>query len=148
MQIEMRNEVFMARFLAFFTGLVLSVMITFNGLLSQSTNAYLSNVIYHGIGVIFFGIMLLFIKKQPIKHPFKWYYLIPGALGSLTIILNNLVVRELGVTLMIAFTLVGQVTTSLIIDEWGLLGKEMTKSTLKKWFGVGIMVVGLIIMVV
>lgn len=138
----------MARFLAFFTGLILSVMITFNGLLSQSTNAYLSNVIYHGIGVIFFGFLLVILKNKNVKSPFKWYYLVPGALGSLTIILNNIVVKELGITLMIAFTLVGQVTTSLIIDEWGLLGKKMTKSTLKKWLGVGIMVVGLTIMVI
>ena len=138
----------MAKFLAFFTGLILSVMITFNGLLSQSTNAYLSNVIYHGIGVICFGFTLVMLKKKTVKTSFKWYYLVPGALGSLTIILNNLVVKELGVTLMIAFTLVGQVTTSLIIDEWGLLGKKMTKSTSKKWLGIGVMVVGLMIMVI
>lgn len=138
----------MAKFLAFLTGLILSIMITFNGLLSQSTNAYLSNVIYHGIGFLFFGGFLLILKKKSVKIPFKGYYLMPGALGSLTIILNNIVVKELGVTLMIAFTLVGQVTTSLIIDEWGLLGKTIHKSTLQKWLGVGIMVVGLIIMVV
>lgn len=49
--------------------------------------------------------------------------------------------------MMIAFTLVGQVVTSLVIDQWGLLGKEVTASKKRHWVGVAIMAVGLTIMV-
>src|SRR3990167_4165704 len=138
----------MAKLLAYFTGLVLSLMVTFNGLLSGFTSAYMSNVVYHAFGLVFFGIFLLLLRQQRSDGgKFKWYYLIPGVLGSLTIILNNVVLNVIGVTMMIAFTLVGQVITSIVIDHWGLLGKSITRSTRKQWLGVGIMIVGLATMV-
>ena len=103
----------MAKLLAYFTGLVLSLMVTFNGLLSGFTSAYMSNVVYHAFGLVFFGIFLLLLRQQrDYGGTFKWYYLVPGFLGSLTIILNNVVLNVIGVTMMIAFTLVGQVITS------------------------------------
>lgn len=138
----------MAKFLAYFTGLVLSIMVTFNGLLSDATSAYVSNVIYHGIGLFFFGIVWFALSKRTKKVPFRLVYLVPGFLGSITIVLNNVVLNAIGVTMMIAFTLVGQVVTSLIIDHWGLLGKEVTASKTRQWVGVLIMVAGLIIMVI
>jgi transporter family-2 protein len=138
----------MAKLLAYFTGLVLSLMVTFNGLLSGFTSAYMSNVVYHAFGLVFFGIFLLLLRQQRTDgSKFKWYYLIPGVLGSLTIILNNVVLNVIGVTMMVAFTLVGQVITSIVIDHWGLLGKSITRSTRKQWLGVGIMIVGLATMV-
>ena len=138
----------MAKLLAYFTGLVLSLMVTFNGLLSGFTSAYMSNVVYHAFGLVFFGIFLLLLRQQRTAgSQFKWYYLIPGFLGSLTIILNNVVLNVIGVTMMVAFTLVGQVITSIVIDHWGLLGKSISRSTRKQWFGVGIMIIGLATMV-
>lgn len=137
----------MAKYLAYFTGLILSIMVTFNGLLSGATNTYFSNIVYHGIGFIVFGIIVFIIRKKLTHVKLRPIHFIPGVLGSLTIILNNVVVGEIGVTLMIAFTLVGQVLTSLAIDHWGMLGKKVTKPTSKQWFGVAVMIVGLTIMV-
>jgi transporter family-2 protein len=136
----------MTKWIAYFTGLVLSLMIYFNGQLSSVTSTYISNVIYHGIGVLFFGGVLMIIKSQKNHTPFKWHYMIPGIMGSLTIILNNYVVGKIGVTLMIAFTLLGQVVTSLIIDHYGLLDKPVSKTHLKQWIGVAVMSFGLWIM--
>lgn len=137
----------MAKFSAYFTGLILSVMVTFNGLLSRFTSTTLSNVIYHAIGLFFFGMLMIILSRKLNAFKFRWIYLLPGFLGSLTIILNNIVLNAIGVTLMISFTLVGQVVTSLVIDEWGLLGKPSVKTGFKQWLGVGIMIVGLTIMV-
>lgn len=145
--IDLKKEVHMAKSLAYFTGLILSIMVTFNGLLSGATNTYFSNIVYHGIGLIFFGIIVFAIRDKLTHVKLKPIHFIPGILGSLTIILNNVVIGAIGVTLMIAFTLVGQVLTSLAIDHWGLLGKSITKPTQKQWVGVGIMIVGLTIMV-
>lgn len=136
----------MTKWIAYFTGLVLSLMIYFNGQLSTVTSTYISNVIYHGFGVLFFGVVLLFIGSQKTQTPFKWQYMIPGLMGSLTIILNNYVVGKIGVTLMIAFTLLGQVITSLLIDHYGLLDKPVSKTHKKQWLGVAVMSFGLWIM--
>lgn len=137
----------MAKFLAYFTGLILSVMVTLNGLLSASTNAFMSNFIYHLIGMIFFITAYGLLYKKLPKSNFSLIYLLPGILGSITVLLNNVVINVIGVTLMVAFSLVGQVVTSLTIDQFGLLGKPAVKSSFKQWLGVLVMVVGLIIMI-
>lgn len=136
----------MSKWIAYFTGLILSLMIYFNGQLSMVTTTYLSNVVYHGIGVVFFGIILFVFGRNKISTPFKWHYILPGVMGSLTIIINNFVMVEIGVTLMIALTMLGQVVTSLIIDQFGLLGKAVSKIHYKQWIGVGVMSMGLWIM--
>ncbi|MBM7562680.1 DMT family transporter [Fusibacter tunisiensis] len=137
----------MTLWIAYFTGLVLSLMVYFNGQLSAVTSTYISNIVYHGIGFLFFGIMVFVFRKQTPKVAYKWVFLIPGVMGSLTIILNNYVMSQIGVTLMVAFTLLGQVVTSLIIDHFGLLGKDASKTHTKQWLGVAIMSVGLWIMI-
>ncbi len=137
----------MSKWIAYFTGLILSLMIYFNGQLSLVTTTYFSNVVYHGIGVLFFGIILFVFNRNNISRPFKWHYMLPGIMGSLTIIINNFVMAEIGVTLMIALTMLGQVMTSLIIDQYGLLGKTVSKTHYNQWIGVGVMSVGLWIMI-
>lgn len=136
----------MSKWIAYFTGLILSLMIYFNGQLSMVTTTYVSNVVYHGIGVLFFGITLFLFGKNKISTPFKWHYILPGIMGSLTIIINNFVMAEIGVTLMIALTMMGQVVTSLIIDQYGLLGKTASKTHYKQWIGISVMSLGIWIM--
>lgn len=137
----------MAKFLAYFTGLILSLMVSLNGLLSASTNAFMSNFIYHLIGMVFFVAAYGLLYKKLPKSKFRWIYLLPGVLGSMTVLMNNIVINVIGVTLMVAFSLIGQVVTSITIDQFGLLGKPPAKSSFKQWLGVLVMVIGLIIMI-
>lgn len=137
----------MAKLTAYLTGLVLSIMISINGLLGTATNVFFSNVIYHGIGFIILGAMVSIIGKK-VEHKVKMIYFLPGILGSITILLNNYVMQSIGVTLMVAFTLVGQVLTSLLIDYLGLLGKPKLTITKKQLSGILVMILGLIVMVI
>ncbi|OJV66022.1 MAG: hypothetical protein BGO41_08810 [Clostridiales bacterium 38-18] len=137
----------MAKLTAYMTGLALSIMISINGLLGTATNVFFSNVIYHGVGFILLGVLVGIAGKKA-EHKVKFIYFIPGMLGSITILLNNYVMQSIGVTLMVAFTLVGQVLTSLIIDYLGLLGKPKLSITRKQLSGILVMIVGLVVMVI
>lgn len=141
----------MISFLAYITGALLSIMIYFNSALGSQTSPILSNVLFHGIGLVVFAGVLLTLKMKNKSHPgkFTWSlrYIIPGVFGSLTVIINNWVVFEIGVSLMIGLGLLGQMIASLCIDSFGLLNKPKVKIEKRQWLGIVIMSIGLGFMV-
>lgn len=137
----------MSYWMAYFTGLLLALMVSFNGLLSVATNTYVSSLIFHGIGLIIFTLLLLYgrSKKNNMLHEFLATPLIlvlPGLLSSLTIILSNVAMSALGVSLLVGVSLLGQVTASFFIDGYGLLGKEKSIVSSRQLFGTGVMLLG------
>jgi bacterial/archaeal transporter family-2 protein len=128
-------------------GVLITIMITLNGILSKNTNNYLSTVIIHLVGLICISSILL-IKR--IK--FKFYKNIPiyiysaGAIGVFTVLLNNLSFNYIGASLTLALGLLGQSITSIVIDHYGLLGAEISKFKKQKLFGLTIIAFGIVIM--
>lgn len=140
----------MVSILAFITGALLSIMIFFNSALGNQTSPIISNILFHGIGFIVFSLLLIRFKrknKDIEKVPWSLKYILPGVMGSLTVIINNWVVFEIGVSLMIGLGLLGQMLTSLCIDFFGLLGRPKVKIARNQWLGIGIMSIGLVLMV-
>lgn len=137
----------MASILAYITGVLISTMIYFNSALGQQTSPILSNILFHSFGLTAFAIVCWIRRKKEAPLTFKWKYLIPGALGSLTVMMNNWIVFEVGVSLMVALGLLGQMIASACIDGFGLLGRKRIKINGNQWFGIGIICVGLIVMV-
>ncbi|MBF4695415.1 DMT family transporter [Fusibacter ferrireducens] len=129
---------------AYITGLLLALMVSFNGMLSNYTSTYFSSFIFNAIGLILFAILLLRPSKLSSGHmkPRLFWLLLPGALSALTIVMSNITVAQLGITIMVGISLLGQVLTSLVIDGLGLLGKPKTKITLKQIIGICIIFVG------
>ncbi len=130
---------------AYLTGLLLALMVSFNGLLSNSTSAYFSSFIFNAIGLICFSFLLLtpLNRKNKVRSKQKIVWLlVPGFLGAITILLSNATVVQLGVTLMVGISLLGQVITSLFVDGFGLMGKEKVKISYKQMIGIVIMFVG------
>lgn len=138
----------MAKWVAFLTGMILSCMVYFNGQLSALTSITLSNAIFHGIGFVFYGSLMSFAVKNKEKTSLSWRYILPGAMGSMTVLLNNYVIASLGVTLMVAYGLFGQVLSSLVIDTFGFLGKAKQKVSHKQVLGILVMATGLVIMMI
>ena len=115
----------MYQFLSFIIGVVIAVMISVNGTLSNCYDVFRSAVIIHIVGVIFATILYLCKKeKKPLfrQGPF-WIYL-GGALGFLTTVFNNFAFEYISMTSIIALGLFGQMISSAFIDTFGLLGME------------------------
>lgn len=134
-------------FLAFLSGMIVCIMISFNGQLSDYCGVYLSTTIIHLIGLITF-IIIMKIKNKKISfknHLSLWLYS-GGAIGVLTVIFNVLSIGKTGASLMTALGLLGQILTSLVLEKTGALGtnkKRMSKtqilSLLIIMVGIGVM---------
>jgi transporter family-2 protein len=134
--------------LAFFTGMMLAVMVYFNGQMSQQTTVAFANLFFQLFGLLFFTVLLL-VKKGRLPSGYRhWAFLLPGVLSSLTVLMSNIVVLKLGVAIMVGTSLLGQVTASMLIDQFGLLGKAKHPIKKSQFIGYLVITLGLILMVI
>lgn len=74
-------------------------------------------------------------------------YLTGGLLGAVYVTTVLITVRELGAGGVTAATIAGQLTTSLVVDQFGLLGVERHPVTPTRVLGVLLLAVGVLLVV-
>ncbi|MCT4597127.1 MAG: DMT family transporter [Vallitalea sp.] len=138
----------MFKLTAIINGILIAVMISFNGLLAKQLGNNIALIVIHILGVFTTSIIFIFsrykyntIKGLPI------YLFIGGAIGIFNISLNNMTINKLGVALTIGLCLLGQLGTSMIIDHYGLFGVNVSKINIKKLTGILIMSIGIVVMI-
>ena len=128
-------------------GAITSVMIFFNGSLSDGYGNPLSTVLIHLSGLIaILIIMLLTHSRMKLPKGLPLYLYSAGFIGIGTVMLTNIAYLKLGVSLSLALGLLGQTIFSLLTDHFGLLGMKTIKVNPKKLFGLGIIGIGICIM--
>lgn len=128
-------------------GAITSVMIFFNGSLSDGYGNPLSTVLIHLSGLIaILIIMLLTHSRMKLPKGLPFYLYSAGFIGIGTVMLTNIAYLKLGVSLSLALGLLGQTIFSLLTDHFGLLGMKTIKVNPKKLFGLGIIGIGICIM--
>lgn len=130
-------------------GACISLMLLFNGNLSNIYGNYLTSIIIHAVGLVSISIIIL-LKKSSFKacKNIPWYFYSAGAIGIITVIFNNVAFSKLGVSVTLAVSLLGQSLTSIIIDHYRLFGLETVKFRKEKLFGIFLVVFGIVIMTV
>ncbi len=137
----------MPEFLSIFSGILISVMLLFNGQLSGAYGNAFATVLIHITGLV--GIsMWLAVKKQSLRHTLKEpkHLYLGGIIGVSTVLLTNLTFAHLGVSLTLVLSLLGQIVVSLVIDGAGLLGAKKVQFEKKKLIGVGLVAAGAVLM--
>ncbi|SEH14023.1 DMT family transporter [Thermoleophilum album] len=71
-----------------------------------------------------------------------WYYLIGGLLGAVYVTCVLLSVRTIGAGGVAAATIVGQLTMSVLLDRFGLLGLPQRPLDITRLAGVALLVAG------
>lgn len=139
----------MYKLYAVFTGLLIAIMVTFNGILSSYTDVYFSTFIIHIIGFFMVSIILI-IKKQKLKfnQHIPLFLFTAGFVGVALTISNNLCFSKLGVSLTLSLGLLGQSIASCVIDNFGLLGMSVHKFNKNKLFGFILIFTGISIMII
>ncbi|BCJ99278.1 DMT family transporter [Anaerocolumna chitinilytica] len=128
-------------------GAITSIMIFFNGSLSDGYGNPLSTVLIHLSGLIaILIIMLLTHSRMKLPKGLPLYLYSAGFIGIGTVMLTNIAYLKLGVSLSLALGLLGQTIFSLLTDHFGLLGMKTIKVNPKKLFGLGIIGIGICIM--
>lgn len=134
-------------FISIFTGIILAIMISLNGQLSNISGNYASSVIIHFIGLIGIIFVLIFTKSEIGSFKGIPFYMFTGGLiGILTVLFTNASIIELGVSLTVSLSLLGQLTTSLIIDHFGFFNMQVVKFDKKKILGLVIITIGIYVM--
>jgi transporter family-2 protein len=130
-------------------GVLVAIMITFNGMLSKGIGNNWATVIIHIVGFIGIGLILILKKKRidtPKGIPLVWYT--AGAIGVFTVMSTNLTFNYLGASVTFALSLLGQCTASIVVDHFGLLGMERIRLNKKKLIGVSVIALGIVIMMI
>lgn len=135
--------------LAIFSGVIIAVMITMNGDLAKLYGNYNSTILIHIVGFISI-ILVLILKKSKIGSlkGIPLYLYSAGAIGVFTVFFNNIGFAYLGVSIPLAIGLFGQTITSIIIDQFGLLGMEKVTFHKKKYFGLFLIITGITVMMI
>jgi bacterial/archaeal transporter family-2 protein len=134
---------------AVFIGLLITVMVTFNGILDSYLSSYFSLFVIHTVGLVTL-IVILIVKKEKlkIKRGIPAYLFSGGAIGVVMVFLNNLCFAELGASLTLALGVLGQLVLAAFIDHFGLLHMSIYKFQKRKLIGFGIILVGIIVMTI
>ncbi|WBW99180.1 DMT family transporter [Oceanirhabdus sp. W0125-5] len=130
-------------------GILISIMITFNGILSSKLGNSQAILFIHIIGIITI-VTFMKIKKtklNSIKNVPK-YLLFPGMIGVVMVTMNNLTVNNIGLSLTVACGVFGQMLFSSIVDHFGLFGNEVYKFNKNQVLGYSVIMLGIFVMVV
>ena len=140
------EETKMYYLLSLLIGLLVTIMVVFNGELTSLTGVYISTAIIHLVGLFFVSILCI-IKKIPLiakKLPILIYS--GGAIGLITVLFNNLAFNKISVSALLALSLLGQAITSIIIDNYGLFGMPKQIFSKKKYISLLCMMIGIAFM--
>lgn len=128
-------------------GILITIMLTFNGILSRTLGDYFSVLVIHIVGIFFVAVILTARKTRPRLEKSPWYFYSAGAIGIFVVIFNNISFNRLGASVTTALGLMGQLIMSSAIDSMGLFGMEQHRFQKKKLIGMGIMFAGIVMMI-
>lgn len=133
--------------LASIASVLVSFMIFVNGKSLNYFNLYTSLTLINLVGLITTFIFLLVTKNNLlIKKKVKPYYFLGGVVGYLLTFFNVVAFNKIPLSSIIALALLGQVLTSLIIDNFGLFKMKINKISKNNVLGIIIISIGIITM--
>lgn len=134
---------------AMFIGLLIAVMVTFNGTLAGYAGDYKGVLITQIVGLITISLVLITRRKGiRLKKDIPFYLFLGGTIGVVLTLFNNLSVNTLGVSLSLSLGLLGQSVAAVIIDHFGLLGMDKYEFKKEKLIGFGLAFAGIVVMVI
>lgn len=134
---------------ASFIGVLIALMVTFNGILAKQIGDYLSILIINLVGLIAISLILIIKnKKINLKKDIPIYFFSGGAIGVIMVFFNNISFNNLGVSLTLSLGLFGQSIAAVIIDHFGLLGMAKHRFNKKKTTGFILIFIGIFIMII
>jgi len=135
-------------FLSLLMGILISVMVLVNGGLTEEYGVYSATVIIHIVGILLISAVVAIKRERffPKFHP--WFFYLGGALGVFTTVANNFSFGRISVSAILALGLLGQSVTSIIFDQFGILGMQRHPMNRYKPVGVVLVAAGIGVMLV
>lgn len=130
-------------------GIIVTIMTVFNGQLSTWVGIYLATTLIHLIGLVtFITVMKIKRKKIILRLTAPLFYYTGGCIGVITVLFNVISVSAIGVALLTAFSLFGQMFASFLLEQNGWLLTVKSRITLTKCMGLVIVAIGIGVMLI
>ena len=137
-------------FLSLLTGILISVMVAFNGGLTKQYGLHSATVIIHIVGLILITAVVLIKREKPFAcgnpQPAEkraLYLYLGGAIGVLTTIFNNFSFGRISVSAILALGLFGQSIAGILIDQYGFFSMPKYPFSKRKLAGLLLILAGI-----
>ncbi len=135
---------------AMFGGLI-ALQAPINSMLGKATGSFQAAFISFAIGTLVLAVIAAFARggfgTMAEATSLQWYYLTGGVLGAAYVTTVLVTVRELGAGPVVAATIAGQLSASVVLDQFGLLGLPKDPITIGKVVGVLLLAAGVYLIV-
>lgn len=131
--------------LAFGNGLLTVASRLLNASLGTRVGSLAGSFVNHGVGTLGAALLLLGglgTGTMAGLGGIPWIYLTGGCFGVVVVAISNYAVRHVGAALFAILLLGGQLSTSAVIDHFGLLGTLRIAMTPGKMVGLVLILVG------
>ena len=130
-------------FLSLLAGVLISVMVAFNGGLTEQYGIYSATIIIHIMGLLFIIAWILTKRERVIVGRHPWFLYIGGFIGVFTTVSNNIAFGRISVSAILALTLFGQSLSGLAVDHFGLFNMPKYPFTKRKLIGLALILIGI-----
>ena len=122
-----------------------------NSMLGRSVGTFQAAFVSFTIGTLLLAVIATLAKgglgQIGEARQLSWYYLTGGLLGAAYVTTVLVTVRTLGAGGAVAATIAGQLTISVVIDHYGLLGVDRDPVSALKLVGVALLALGTFLVV-
>ncbi len=122
-----------------------------NATLGQRVGSFQAAFLSFAIGTALLALVAALARgglgQLPDARGLPWYYLTGGLLGAAYVTTVLVTVRALGAGAVVAATIAGQLSASVALDHFGLLGVERQPITLGRMLGVALLALGVYLIV-
>jgi transporter family-2 protein len=134
-----------------FVGGLIALQAPINSTLGKATGSFQAAFISFAIGTVVLAVIAAFARggfgTMGEATSLQWYYLTGGVLGAAYVTTVLVTVRELGAGPVTAATIAGQLTASVVLDQFGLLGLPKDPITVGKVVGIVLLAAGVYLVV-
>ena len=135
-----------ALLLTVFAGGLIALQAPINSILGKSVGTFAAASVSFIVGTIALVLITVLVGggfgDVGEARNLSWYYLSGGILGAVYVTTALVAVRSLGAGGVVAATVAGQLTLSMVVDQFGWLGVEKAPITALKLFGVLLLAAG------
>jgi transporter family-2 protein len=140
-----------ALLLTVFAGGLIALQAPINSMLGKSVGTFAAASVSFVVGTIVLVLITVLVgggfgDVGEARH-LAWYYLMGGVLGAVYVTTALVAVRSLGAGGVVAATIAGQLSLSLVIDQLGILGVDKQPITWVRVMGVLLLAAGTLLIV-
>jgi bacterial/archaeal transporter family-2 protein len=132
-------------------GGLIALQAPINSHLGKAVGTFQAAFVSFAIGTLLLAVIAGLAKgglsTVPEARHLPWYYLTGGLLGAAYVTTVLVTVRSLGAGGVVAATIAGQLSLSVVVDQFGWLGVERQPVTLARLAGIALLVLGVFLVV-